>query len=686
MRKGNKNVLKLFAMLLIAFTLISGMGSMTAYAETPYKTYTMDGYGYIQETQTAYLAYKTITKFGDEFIVDPSDMCVTEDGRIYVADTGNSRIVVGNLEGDLITIIGEGTLKTPKGVFVTDNNHVYVADRDAQAVFEFDENGNVVNTYTKPDSPLYGETLDFLPIKIVVNDAGIMYVVCEKNTNGIVQISPSEGGTFLGYFGTNFAAQDIMTIVYRMIMTDAQRAKMVSNLPSTPDNLAIDEKGLIYTVTRGDELTSLKRLNIAGKNLIEKCEGYADIPAAVTAGGYDNVFVVDQQGYIYEYNSEGDLLFVFGGPDDGTQRVGLSTLASSIQMDTSDRIYILDMDKCQIQVYEPTEFTNLLHEALYLYSKGRYTESKEPLSQILEMNSMFDYANQAMGRAYFQEENYEMALHYAKLAKDYEGYSEAFWEIRNVWLKQNLVTVLVVAVALYVVVKVLKVLDKKKGIFNFVRDTKKRMKENKVVSNLSYAFYFMKHPIDGSYGIAREGRASWAAPSIILGIFTVEYIINKYLCGFLWKGVREGRYEIMSDIGTVVIVIIALTACNYLVCTINEGEGTIKKIYTYFCYSLMPYILLTPVSFVLTHVLTVNEQFLVTLTSLIMIVWVLVLGVLALKEVNNFTGQETAKIIALTLFTILIMALLIFIIYVLWAQVFEFISAIFGEVVYRLGF
>ena len=689
MKKRNNYMLKMFAILLIAITVVTGVGNMTAYAETPYKTYTMDGYGYIQETQTAYLAYKTITKFGDEFIVDPSDMCVTDDGKIYIADTGNARIVVGNLDGELIKVIGEGTLVTPKGVYVTDDNHVYVADRDAEAVFEFDQNGEVVNKYTKPTSPLYGEELDFFPIKIVVNDAGIMYVVCEKNTNGIVQISPSEGGTFLGYFGTNFASQDIMTIIYRLIMTDAQRAKMVSNIPSTPDNLAIDEKGLIYTVTRGDEFTSLKRLNIAGKNLIEKCPGYADIPAAVTAGAYDNVFVVDQQGYIYEYNSEGELLFVFGGPDDGTQRVGLSTLASSIQTDTSDRIYILDMDKCQIQVYEPTEFTQLLHEALQLYSKGRYTESKEPLAKILEMNSMFDYANKAMGRAYFQEENYDMALYYARLAKDAEGYSESYWEIRNVWLKQNLVTVLVVAVAAYVIYKVLKALDKKKGIFNGVRTLKKQLKENTVVSNLSYAFYFMKHPIDGSYGIAREGRASWAAPSIIFAIFALEFVIDKYLCGFIWKlqsGVREGRYEITSDIGTAVIVIIALTACNYLVCTINEGEGTIKKIYTYFCYSLMPYILLTPVKFVLTHVLTVNEAFLVDLTAFIMIAWVVILAILALKEVNNFTGQETAKIIALTFFTILIMALLIFIIYVLWAQVFEFVSAIVGEVVYRLGF
>ena len=40
--------------------------SAAALAATPYTTYTMNGYGEIQETQTAYLAIRTITKFGTE--------------------------------------------------------------------------------------------------------------------------------------------------------------------------------------------------------------------------------------------------------------------------------------------------------------------------------------------------------------------------------------------------------------------------------------------------------------------------------------------------------------------------------------------------------------------------------------------------------------------------------------------
>lgn len=65
----------------------------------------------------------------------------------------------------------------------------------------------------------------------------------------------------------------------------------------------------------------------------------------------------------------------------GTQRVGLSTQVTSVQVDSKDNIYILDSEKKQIQVYEPSEFTQLLHNALYLYSKGHYTESKNLYSR-----------------------------------------------------------------------------------------------------------------------------------------------------------------------------------------------------------------------------------------------------------------------------------------------------------------
>lgn len=681
-----KKAWKKFFVSLTALLLFLGVAAdgIKAQADSPYKTYTMDGYGYVTETQTAYLPYRTITKIGEEALIGPTDFTLTNDGYMYILDSGNGRVVVSDMEAGLIATFGEGILVNPRGMYVTEDHICYVADRDARSIFVFDESGELIQTYGKPDHPLYGGDLDFLPLKVVVNESGTMYVICESNNNGIVQISPVEGGTFLGYFGTNNTNASLWRIIWRAIQTDAQRAKSQGNLPSTPDNMAIDEKGLIYTVTRGEKYDTLKRLNIAGINMIE-CDSYEAVPAAVAVGNHDNVFVASTNGYIYEYNNEGELLFVFGGSDDGQQRIGLSTKVEAIQIDSSDKIYLLDSDKAQIQVFEPTEFTRHLHEALYLFSKGRYTESKEPLNQVLRMNNLFDYANMAMGRALIQEEDYDAAIRYAKLAKDYDGYSDAFWEIRNNWLKRNLVKVILIIVGIWLAKNLLTLADKKKGILKKPKAALKKFGELKLIRELRYMFYFMRHPIDGCYGIKRQNQVSLASANLMLFIGILFYVINKYFCGFLFKTVREGYYDIFSDVGLLLVALFLITGCNYLMCTINDGEGKLKHIYCSFIYSLTPYLVFMPVIFAISHVVTYNEAFFVEFASVFMFVWIAILLFISIREINNYTIKETVKIIGLTVFTILIALLLAFIIYVLWAQVFDFIQSLFGEVVYKIG-
>lgn len=672
-----KKLRRIFAMLLCLVM----MAGMTASAETPYKTYTVDGYGYVLETQSAYNPLAAITKVGETAFVSPMDMAIGKDGNLYIADAGAHVILICSRDGEQVGTIGEGILQTPTGVYVTEDGTVYVADKDAKKVFVFDAQGNVTAEYGKPDSPIYGNSMDFKPTKVVANKTGTMYIICEGNMNGIVQLSPVEGGSFLGYFGTNYTSLSPFQMIQRVILTDAQRAQMLSNIPSTPTNLHIDDTGLIYTVTQGDKETSLKKLNIAGKNLLDSDPYYADLPAAVTTGNYNNILVADSDGYIYEYNEDGELLFMFGGRDDGRQRVGLCNKVEAIAVDEDDRIYLLDSDKKQIHIFEPTEFTNLLHESLYLFSKGQYTQSKEPLSKVLQMNSMFDYANQAMGHAYLQEENYEQALKYFRLAKSFEGYSDAFWEVRNIWIRNYLVAAVLAIAAVIVLIRGGKSLYRKKYANRPTTQTGVHI----LLGQLRYSLYFMRHPMDGCYGVKKEGKNSWWCANILLGTFILISILEKYCSGFLVKTVREGRYDLITDIGKVLVIFIGLTACNYLVVTIHEGEGFFKDLYCAYAYCLTPYIVIKPFVILLSNVLTYNEVFLISFANIIVWTWVVILILLTLKEINNFTVGETAKALAITAFTVLILTLLVCIIYVLFSQVIDFVITVVREVVYRIG-
>ena len=689
MKRISRIIAFMFAAVLVALIAIPS-GSTSA--KVPYRTYTENGYGEYVETQTAYIPSNTIVKIMsniegiDNFTLNNASDIKVHGDKMYIADTYSSQVVVADLKGNLIQLIGKDELSDPSGLFITDE-YIYVADetyvaKKEGAVLVYDHDGNLVTTYNKPKDVLYGSAA-YQPSKLIVDAAGNMYIVGKANSNGIIQISPTDGGTFLGYFGANAAEVSAMTKFLSIILSDSQIASMSGSAPLSIDNVSIDSKGLIYTITGGTEL-AIKKLNIAGTNLFE-ADFYPTSAITVSVGQYDNIYVGTSDGYIYEYTSEGSCLFVFGGQDANENRVGLFKKLTALTVDSNDNIYVLDSETNEIQVFAPTEFTQLIHESLVLYSRGLYEESKEPLEQVIRMNGLFDYANKAMAQAFFYEGSYEDAMNSYRLAKDKEGYSEAFWEVRNVWLQKYVVWLLAVIVGLIIIVKFLKFANRKWGIFNPISKATKTLREKMLYRRLVFCVKYMRHPMDGTYAVKREGMKSYISAGILTVIFILFNIIYKYFCGFIFKTVKDGRYEISSDVMTILGILIAASAVTYLVSTINDGEGRFKEILCGYVYSLTPYILIKPFLFVLSMVLTLNEAFIMEFANLIVIVWMVILIFLTVKEINNYSFKETCKVIGLTFFTAFVFILMAIVIYILASQVVGFVVSIYGEVVYRIG-
>lgn len=688
-----KRISRIIAFMLAAVLVaLIAIPSENTSAKVPYRTYTENGYGEYVETQTAYIPSNTIVKIMsdiegiDNFTLNNASDIKVHGDKMYIADTYSSQVVVADLKGNLIQLIGKDELSDPSGLFITDE-YIYVADetyvaKKEGAVLVYDHDGNLVTTYNKPKDVLYGSAA-YQPSKLIVDAAGNMYIVGKANSNGVIQISPTDGGTFLGYFGANAAEVSAMTKFLSIILSDSQIASMSGSAPLSIDNIAIDSKGLIYTITGGTEL-AIKKLNIAGTNLF-LADFYPTSAITVSVGQYDNIYVGTSDGYIYEYTSEGSCLFVFGGQDANENRVGLFKKLTALTVDSNDNIYVLDSETNEIQVFAPTEFTQLIHESLVLYSKGLYEESKEPLEQVIRMNGLFDYANKAMAQAFFYEGSYKDAMNSYRLAKDKEGYSEAFWEVRNVWLQKYVVWLLATIVGLVVIIKFLKFANRKWSIFAPIAKVTKGLRDKMLYKRLVFCVKYMRHPMDGTYAVKREGMKSYLSAGILTVIFILFNIIYKYFCGFIFKTVKDGRYEISSDVMTILGILIAASAVTYLVSTINDGEGRFKEILCGYVYSLTPYILIKPFLFVLSMVLTLNEAFIMEFANLIVIVWVVILIFLTVKEINNYSFKETCKVIGLTFFTAFVFILMAIVIYILASQVVGFVVSIYGEVVYRIG-
>ena len=683
MKINNKIITRLARSFVFIFILSFAFNLVPAHAIAPYRTFTIDGNGMMVETQTAYIPVGRLNVFGDITLDNASGMQIVDD-ILYIADTQNRRIIVSDLEGNLIRIIGEGMLDHPGGLFVTPDHRIYVADERNEKIHVFDRDGNHIIDYGRPDHPLFGDNAPFRPQKVVVDGRQNIFVISQGNTNGIIQLSQANNGEFLGYFGVNRTRVSVLQVFQDLIFSEEQRQQLFPRLPATTTNMDIDSRGLVHTVTEGDQFEMLAKLNMAGVDMLGPTQWFAN-PTDVLVGPYGNIFVATASGFIIEYTSEGDVLFIFGGQDMGDQRVGLFNTVSAIALDSQHRLFVLDSRLNEIQIFQRTEFAEIVHEALVYYQEGLYYLSRGPWERVLEMNSLFSFAHVGLGEALFQAHEYQGARQAFRMGLHLQGYSDAFWEIRNTWLRTNLPTVFTVLLLAFIAWKIIKYFDKKNNILEPVKKGLRTIGDIKIIKELNYIWTFIKHPIDGFYGLKYENKVSNLSTTIWGIIMIVIFLINRYQTGFIFTNVVDGQYNVALDVIIVLGVFGLLVASHYLIATITEGEGKFRHVYWGVIHSLMPFVLLTPFSTILSNVLTFNETFILTFMGAFTIGWIAVLLFFFIKDIHNFSVREVIKNVFITIFTALMFVLILFILYVLFMQLYGFISATFREAVNRFG-
>jgi hypothetical protein len=297
---------------------------------------------------------------------------------------------------------------------------------------------------------------------------------------------------------------------------------------------------------------------------------------------------------------------------------------------------------------------------------------------------MFALANQALGQAHYRQANYTEALKYFELAQYKEGYSNTFWQIRYTFLQRDLGLVLMSLAFVFVSLKVLKKVDAHYEIYTPIRKVKAHILSVKIFKELTLVFHMIKHPLDTLYDIKHRHKSSYMSATIIYAIFIIMTIIASILPSFLFREFSVEEFSLIRHVGMYGIVIILIVFSNYLIATLNDGEGFFKDIYIGFAHSLSPFILMTIPLVILSYGLTLFElfiyQFLWTFTYVITVIYTLIM----IKEMHGYNIRALLKNIVLTVFTLLLTILLIFITYLLLNQVFDYVSSLLREVAARV--
>jgi tetratricopeptide (TPR) repeat protein len=641
-------------------------------AESPYNTWALGPGGRFFMTQDAYTPFTSV----ELPVSAPEDMFVTPDGFIYIADTGNGRIVKFH-DFKEIASYGEGLLSGPTGVFVDEDGIMYVADARENSIFILDQSGNLLNKFGRPVEPLFGKNRQFLPRKIAVDARKNLYIISEGSVNGIVQMNTN--GNFIGYFGANTATMSLKMVLQRMFLTEEQLGQFIKSEAASPSNIAIDHQSMVYTITAGTSSSqSIRKFTVSGNNIFPDIVGSSTFrDVHISENGL--VLAVDASGVIIEYDLNGTMLFLFGAQDTGEQRLGTLTNPTAIER-YGEFIYVLDKDKNEVVVYQTTAFAKLVHDGVRLYMEGFYSEAKPYFEEVINYNGSFIMSYQAIADAYYKEIEYSKALEYYRYAEDQNGYSQAFWELRNLVLQQYLGGAIMWIFGLSIAQNVFKRLDKRYQWFDPIRNWFKDLQRFKLVDDFIFMFRFIKQPADSFYYIKKDLRGSLGFAFLIYAWVVVVRVLSLYITGFIFNPYASlSQLRVENEILYTVLAIFLWNAANYLVSTISDGEGRVRDVVIGTAYSLFPYALFILPIAALSNVLSMNEIFIYSFSQNIILFWMGMMLIIMVKEIHNYSGSETVRNVLITIFTIALFVLTGYILYVLFNQLFEFVSALLQE-------
>ena len=187
--------------------------------------------------------------------------------HFYIVDSGTNAVYCFDRDFQLVKTIdsyvenGETkTFASPTGIFLDVDNSLYVADTNNGRVVVLDTDGNFVKAISRPESVLLSEDFTFMPLKVVADEAGRIFVLCKNVYEGLMQFSAE--GTFIGFIGSNRVVFKLTELVWKTIMTDEQKEGLTSFVPVEYTNISLDSDGFIYAVTSVKNVEApIRRLN-----------------------------------------------------------------------------------------------------------------------------------------------------------------------------------------------------------------------------------------------------------------------------------------------------------------------------------------------------------------------------------------------------------------------------------------
>lgn len=143
--------------------------------------------------------------------------------------------------------------------------------KKAPAVYVADPQGRVTGTVGAPPADKVEEGFEYTPSKVVVDSAGILYILSANTYSGALQYGSDY--QFIGFYGSERVEVTFDLLVQRIwkkLLSEKAASGIQRSVPTSFINFDIDAENFIYTIRGGTGLGSgqIRKLNPQGTNIL----------------------------------------------------------------------------------------------------------------------------------------------------------------------------------------------------------------------------------------------------------------------------------------------------------------------------------------------------------------------------------------------------------------------------------
>lgn len=198
-----------------------------------------------------------------------------------------------------------------------------------------------------------------------------------------------------------------------------------------------------------------------------------------------------------------------------------------------------------------------------------------------------------------------------------------------------------------------------------------------------YLLYTLSHPMDGYYWIRHQDKGSVPIAILLVLLFSCCFTANRLLAGFVVNDLDPRGVDSIYELMGVFAFYLLICVSNWSVTCLMNGEGRMKDIAIAVGYGTVPISFSLIIATIFSQYVADDEQAFYTLIIAVGIAYGLIMILMGIMQVHNYSLGKTLVTLFITFVAMLIIIFLLLLMSNLLGMVFNFFRSIYTEIVFR---